>query len=220
MICALALVKKNKKMKLEKIKLDKSLNKAYFKQSLKRANIDLFKNNFKQLFERIDDNESEEHNKNIISDFLKDTYYKNKYEINTSGRKDLVIHKENSNKTPVSVIIEAKKPSNKSEMISFDKPNAKALHETIHYYLQERIINDNKEIKHVIITNIYEWFIFDASEFEKIFYQNKKFRTNYQDWSNGNLAGQKTDWFYNEIAKPFVENHIESLECSYINLND
>ncbi len=74
-------------MKLEKIKLDKSLNKAYFKQSLKRENIDLFKKNFKQLFERIDNKESEEHNKNIISDFLKDTYYKGKYEINTSGTK-------------------------------------------------------------------------------------------------------------------------------------
>ncbi len=207
-------------MKLKKIKIDKALNKAYFKQSLKRENIDMFKNNFKQLFKRIDDDESEEHNKNIISDFLKDTYYKNRYEINTSGRKDLVIHKENSNKAPVSVIIEAKKPDNKSEMINFGKPNAKALHETIHYYLQERIINDNKQIKHLIITNIYEWFIFDASEFEKTFYQNKKFRTSYEDWNSGKLAGQKTDWFYNEIAKPFVENHIESLECSYINLND
>lgn len=44
-----------KTMKLEKIKLDKSLNKAYFKQSLKRKDIDLFKKNFKQLFERIYD---------------------------------------------------------------------------------------------------------------------------------------------------------------------
>ncbi len=208
-------------MKLEKIKLDKSLNKAYFKQSLKRENIDLFKKNFKQLFERIDNKESEEHNKNIISDFLKDTYYKGKYEINTSGRKDLVIHKGNSNKTPVSVIIETKKPNNKTEMISFDKPNAKALHETIHYYLNERIINNNQEIKHIVITNIYEWFIFDASEFENIFYQNKKFRTNYEDWNSGKLVGQKTDWFYNEIAKPFVETlHATSLQCSYINLND
>ncbi len=65
-------------MKLEKIKLDKSLNKAYFKQSLKREDIDLFKNNFKQLYKLIDDKESEEHNKNIVADFLKDTYYKNK----------------------------------------------------------------------------------------------------------------------------------------------
>ncbi len=206
-------------MKLEKIKLDESLNKAYFKQSLKRESIDFFKNNFKQLFERIDDKESEEHNKNIISDFLKDTYYRDKYEINTSGRKDLVIHKGNSNKTPVSVIIEAKKPNNKLEMISFDKPNAKALHETIHYYLHERIIN-NKEIKHIVITNIYEWFIFDASEFEKIFYQNKKFRATYEEWNSGKLVGQKTDWFYNEIAKSFVENHIENIQCTYINLND
>ncbi len=207
-------------MKLEKINLAKSLNKAYFKQSLKRESIDLFIKNFNQLFERIDDNESEEHNKNIISDFLKNTYYKDKYEINTAGRKDLVIHKGNSNETPVSVIIEAKKPNNKSEMISFNKPNVKSLHETIHYYLHERIVKDNKEIKHIIITNIYEWYIFDASEFEKLFYQNKKFRRSYKEWNSGKLPGQKTDWFYNEIAKPFVENYIENIQCTYISLKD
>ena len=61
-------------MKLETIKLDKALNQAYFKQSLKRDDIELFKRNFKRLFERINETESEEHNKNIVSDFLKDTY--------------------------------------------------------------------------------------------------------------------------------------------------
>jgi len=34
-------------------------------------------------------------------------------EINTSGKKDLVIHKSNTSQAPVSVIIEAKSPTNK-----------------------------------------------------------------------------------------------------------
>ncbi|HAN77072.1 MAG TPA: hypothetical protein DCQ31_04480, partial [Bacteroidales bacterium] len=59
---------------------------------------------------RIKDSESEEHNKNIVSDFLKDTYYKTNYEINTAGRKDLVIHIGKTSSDPVAVIIEAKKP--------------------------------------------------------------------------------------------------------------
>lgn len=207
-------------MKLETIKLDKAINKAYFKQSLKRADIELFKTNFKRLFERINETESEEHNKNIVSDFLKNTFYNDRYEINTSGRKDLAIHKGNTSQTPVSVLIEAKSPTNKSEMISFDKPNAKALQETIHYYLHERLINQNNEIKHLVITNIYDWYIFDATEFEKYFYGNINFRKKYQEWIDKELVGTKTDWFYTEIAKPFLENELDNLQCVYINLSD
>jgi adenine-specific DNA-methyltransferase len=69
----------------------KSLNKAYLKQSLKREQIELFKANLTRLFERIRTDEHEEHLKNIVSDFLKDTWYKQSNEINTSGRADLVI---------------------------------------------------------------------------------------------------------------------------------
>ncbi len=213
------------KMKLEPIKLDRALNLAYFKQNLKREDIELFKRNLKRLFTRINEAESEEHNKNIVSDFLKNTFYKENYEINTAQRKDLVIHKGNTSQTPVSVIIETKKPVTTGcnplpEMMSLDKPNAKALHEIIHYYLKERITNRNKEIKHIIITNIYDWFIFDATEFEKYFYENKSFRNQYQEWIDKELVGTKTDWFYTEIAKPFVENEPETLQCVHINLLD
>jgi len=207
-------------MKLETIKLDKALNQAYFKQSLKREDIELFKINFKRLFDRINKAEGEEHNKNIVSDFLKNTFYKNNYEINTSGRKDLVIHKGSTSQTPVAIIVEAKSPANKAEMISFDKPNAKALQETIHYFLNERLINQNKEIKHLIITNVYEWYIFDAKEFETNFYANKSFRKSYQDWADKTTLGNKTEWFYTEIAKPFIENELEGLQCVHINLLD
>jgi len=161
-------------MKLETIKYDKTINPAYFRQNLHEDKLNLFKTNFKRLFERIKETESEEHNKNIITQFLRDTYYKNDYEINTAGRKDLVIHKGNTSQSPVAIIIEAKSPTNKNEMISFDKPNVKSFHETIHYFLHERLIKQNTEIKHIIITNIYDWFIFDAVGFEKIFMQGFK----------------------------------------------
>jgi len=207
-------------MKLENIKPNKSLNKAYFKQSLKREDIELFKKNLIRLFERINDSESEEHNKNIVSDFLKDTYYKTDYEINTSGRKDLVIHNGRTSNEPVAVIIETKKPEDKTGMINQAKPNAKALQEIIHYYLQERYIKENKEIKHLIITDIYHWYIFDASEFERIFFNNKTFVKKYQDWNNGISLSKNTDWFYQEIAKPFLDTEVEQIECTFLNLHD
>jgi len=207
-------------MKLEILKPNKSLNKAYFKQSLKREDIELFKTNLIRLFSRIDNSESEEHNKNIVSDFLKDTFYKTNYEINTAGRKDLVIHLGKTNSEPVAVIIEAKKPDDKAGMINMQKANAKSVHELIHYYLHERFIKNNKEIRNLIITDIYQWFIFDASEFERFFYNNKQFIKTYKDWHDGVLPSKNTDWFYQEIAKPFIDKEIQQLECTYFNLHE
>ena len=73
-------------MNLSIISPGKNLNKAYLKQSLKREQIELFKANLARMFERICTDEHEEHLKNIVSDFLKDTWYKQTNEINTSGR--------------------------------------------------------------------------------------------------------------------------------------
>ena len=119
----------------------KALNKAYLRQSLKREEIDLFRNNLVRLFERIRTEEHEEHLKNIIADFLKETWYRPAFEINTSKRADLVIHNGKTSDDSIGVIIETKKPGNKAEMISPDKPNAKALHELLHYYMQERYLS-------------------------------------------------------------------------------
>jgi adenine-specific DNA-methyltransferase len=83
-----------------------------------------------------------------------------------------VIHNGRTAKDNVGVIIETKKPGNKSEMISPDKPNAKALHELLRYYLNERSKADNKEIRHLIITDIHAWYIFDAADFERHIYAN------------------------------------------------
>ena len=41
------------------------------------------------------------------------------------------------------------------------------------YYLRERIKHKNLEVKYLIATNINEWFIFDATLFDKLFAQNK-----------------------------------------------
>ena len=114
----------------------KSLNKAYLKQSIKRDQIEQFKVNLARLFDRVNEKESEENLKNIVSDFLKDTWYKVGYEINTKERADLVIHNGKSAADPVGVIAEVKRPTNRTEMISPDRPNAKALHELLHYYMR------------------------------------------------------------------------------------
>jgi hypothetical protein len=172
------------------------------------------------MFERIRSDEHEEHLKNIVSDFLKDTWYKQTNEINTSGRTDLVIHNGKNSSDTVGVLIEVKRPGNNNEMISPERPNSKALHELLHYYMQERYIKDNKEIRHLIVCNIHEWYIFDAVDFERFFFGNQKLVKSYKDWKEGTLPGMGTDWFYQEIAKPFIEKELDELTCVYFNLKD
>ena len=108
-------------MELKELKPKKALNKAFLKVKPNRADIENFKTNLIALLDKINDTESEEFHKNLVSDFLKDTYYKQNHFINTKGKNDLVIHNGNTANTSVGVIIEAKKPTNKSEMITPQK---------------------------------------------------------------------------------------------------
>ena len=197
-----------------------ALNKAFLKLKPSRSEINDFKANFKRLFTLINDNESEEYNKNLISDFLKNTYYKQAYFMNTKERKDLVIRNGALPDNTAGVIIETKKFSNKSEMVNCENLNAKALQELVWYFLGERITQKNIDIKHLIITNVYEWFIFDAQIFEKLFAQNKTLVKHYTDFINGTALGNKTEHFYKEIAQPFIEKVKEELHYTYFNLKD
>ena len=207
-------------MKLSLLSPAKALSKAYLKQSLKREQIEQFKANLGRMFERIRTDESEEHLKNIVADFLKDTWYKPGYEINTSGRSDLVIHNGPSSSDAVGVIIEVKRPSNTAEMITPERPNAKALHELLHYYLGERYLRNNKEIKHLIICNIFHWYVFDAADFERFFFANSKLIKAYREWSDGLFGLKNTDWFYQEMARPFIEKELEELSSVHFDLRD
>jgi len=204
-------------MKLELLKPSQSLNKAYRKTSIRRDQVESFKSGFKRLFDRNNEKESEENLKNIVADFLKQIWYGNDYEINTKDRKDLVIHHGKFFKDPVGVIIEAKKPGNKPEMISVEKPNAKAFHELILYYLRERIDHDNSLIKHLIAANIWEWFIFDGVWFEKNVFRNNKLKADYEDFK---ISGQDTRYFYEEIAAKFLDTLTDDIPCTYFNLKE
>ncbi|HCE56135.1 MAG TPA: type II restriction endonuclease, partial [Lutibacter sp.] len=185
-----------------------------------RIEIENFKTNLIQLLDRANDTESEEFHKNLVSDFLKDTYYKKNHFINTKGRNDLVIHNGNSAKNSVGVIVEAKKPTNKSEMVTTNKLNAKAFQELVLYYLRERITHKNLEVKHLVITNIYEWFIFDATLFDRLFAQNKNLVKQFNEFEGQRLSEIKTDFFYKQIAEPFIAEISTEIEFTYFNLQD
>ncbi|MCX7190447.1 MAG: Eco57I restriction-modification methylase domain-containing protein [Methylotenera sp.] len=198
----------------------KSLNKAYLKVKHTRAELELFKANLIILLEQINHAETEEFNKNVLADFLKNTFYSPNYFINTKGRNDLVIHNGKTASESVGVIIEAKRAINISEMLKKDNINAKALQELVLYYLRERITNKNLEVRNLIVTNVNEWYVFDANVFEKCFARNKKLVQQFVDFENGKLSGVTTDFFYKEIAHPFIQQVINDIEFTYFDIGE
>ena len=67
--------------------------KALIKERPERNAFNNFKQSLKIMLKGMEDraNETEEYFKNILSDFLKNTWYSGNYFINTSGRIDLVV---------------------------------------------------------------------------------------------------------------------------------
>jgi hypothetical protein len=184
------------KMKLQEISFKKSLNKAYRLIKPKYPDIELFKGNLIKLLVQIDEKESEENVKIHLMDFLKDTWYKQDYLVTTKGRTDFVIHTVKEAITPSGVLVEVKRPTNKVDMVTRQNSNAKAMHELIVYYLRERVNEKNIDIRHLVITNIYEWFVFDASVYEKLFTKNFKLVKAFKDWDSGQKVSTNTDLFY------------------------
>jgi adenine-specific DNA-methyltransferase len=195
----------------------RALNKAFLKEKVGRQQIENFKTQLHSLLGRIDETESEEHLKNIISDFLKDAWYKDLNEINTKGKSDLAIHTGRTSKDPVGVLLEIKRTNNRSEMISGERLNVKALHELVLYYLRERVDFRNINLKHLIITNGLDWYIIDENWFEDNIYRNTKLRKDFDNWK---LSGKDTRAFYDDIAKTHIDEINVAIDCTYFNLRD
>lgn len=202
-------------MVLSKLTPKQSLNKAYLKEKVTRASIELFKKNLVEFLNGIDEKESEENAKNLVTKFLYDTYYHGKNKINTKGRIDLAIYESEK---PV-VIIEAKRPGS-SEMVTVDDLNKRSTHELILYYLQERVDHGNIDIKYLIITNAHEWFVFDASVYDTLFYKNNSLMKDFIEWKNGQKARADRELFYNDIAKPFLKSLKDEIKFTWFNLKD
>ena len=77
-------------MILKQLKPRKALSKAYLKLKPDRKKIDTFKANLIELLDNINDSESEEHHKNLISNFLSNTYYKDDHFITPKNEPTLL----------------------------------------------------------------------------------------------------------------------------------
>ncbi len=208
-------------MRPKPIKLRAALNKAYLKTKVSREAIEDFKSHLITLLDRLKGKETEEHHKRNIATFLEDAFYKQSHHLNAKGDIDLAIYTGKSPKDPIGVIIEAKRPDNVAEMIERDNPAAKAMFELILYYLRERIDAQNHDLRHLVITNGYDWYLYDATDFDRIFFSNAKLKKDYVDWKEGRKSASSTTFFYDSIAKPFVlQNMEQDLPFVHFDLRD
>ena len=195
------------------------LNKAYRQIAVETTDFEHFKSALQILLDNVSDGQREETQKEHLRNFLSETFYK-PYYMAPEEDIDLAVRLDKTAKSNIGLLIEVKSTTNKSEMISVDNLNKKALQELLLYYLKERVTKKNTDIKYLIATNICEYFIFDAQEFEQKFYQNKKLRREFQDFQDGRKTSNKTDFFYTEIASPFIEEVQGNLEYTYLNIYD
>lgn len=207
-------------MKTNPIKPIKVLNKAFRKVKPNRQDFENFKYRLIELLDGINEAESEEFHKKLIADFFNKTYYGDRHFINTKKEKDFVIHNGKDAKSSVGVIMEVKKPTAKGEMPKVDKLNVKALQQLVLYFLRERIVEKNLEVQHLIVTNVYEWFIFDAKFFERFFVENQELVKQFQDFEEGRLSSNKTSFFYEEIAANAIEKIEDEFSFTYFDIRE
>ena len=214
------MTKKNENLKTPK----QALNHAFLKQNLKQEEIDLFKKELVHFIDKINETETEEHNKRFLIDFLNEVYYKKDYEINTYNPKnkikaDLAVKQKES--SFVEMLIEVKRPTSNSsaEMLSREKLNKKALQELLLYYMSERLNNQNKKLRHLIVTNMYEWFVFDAANFYELFIEkNKSFENECIEYFKKMSESDTTKYFYKQIASPEIEKQKDKIAYVYFDI--
>lgn len=199
------------------LKIGQALNKAYRKQSVTRTEMDRYKAAFITLLDKMGDSD-EEKQKTYVSQFLRDVFYQ-EYDITPHEYYDLIIRTGKTAKDPIGVLFEVKAPKNKAEMVTQDNLAAKAMYELLLYYLRERVDGGNNDLKHLVITNVQEWYVFDAKLFEKLFYENKKLLKEYAAWSIGQKTTSSTALFYKEIAPKYVAEVADQLEFTWFSIN-
>lgn len=202
-------------MKLKLQTINKSLNPAYRLLKAKRVEMEHFKQALKTYLHVINSQETEENLKTHLMDFLKKLYGK-EYLIEQQERIDFVI-RNGGKGTNAGVLFESKKHSNTQDMITKEAINKKALHELVLYFMRERQLN-NTDIKFLVICSEYEFYVFEAKEFERSFFKSASFKKDFVEWSEGKKSDKTTDFFYNSIAKPFIESSEAELTATHFDL--
>lgn len=147
-----------------------------------------------------------------VRDFLVEAFYKGEHYIGKKDENntDLCIFAEDSEDSAAQVLIECKNPKpDNSEMINDEHLNRKALHEVITYYLDE-LSRENYEVKYLIVTNGYDWYVFEALMIRELIATNELIKK-YNAVKAPSMWKSKANTFYKEEVKPAVERVLDKL---------
>ncbi|HEF3118412.1 TPA: Eco57I restriction-modification methylase domain-containing protein [Campylobacter coli] len=199
-------------MKFEAIDEKEFLNPYYRKKPILEAELNEFIKALKDYKTSLENNLKNNEDSlvaNALSKFFENLHFECEIKSIHQGNSgiDLALKKDKQ----IQVIIEAKLPHSK-EFFSQSKPNCKALHECILYYLRERKAL-NSSLKHIIITDFYRFYIFKVDLFEELFNKNKYFKEAFENFESKNsLFKGNTDEFYKECEKLLSsEKYLDSI---------
>ncbi|EKF0063856.1 class I SAM-dependent DNA methyltransferase [Campylobacter coli] len=199
-------------MKFEAMDEKEFLNPYYRKKPILEAELNEFTKALKDYKTSLENNLKNNEDSlvaNALSKFFENLHFECEIKSIHKGNSgiDLALKKDKQ----IQVIIEAKLPHSK-EFFSQSKPNCKALHECILYYLRERKAL-NSSLKHIIITDFYRFYIFKVDLFEELFNKNKYFKEVFENFErkDSHFKGN-TDEFYKECEKLLSsEKYLDSI---------
>ncbi|GAA9884747.1 class I SAM-dependent DNA methyltransferase [Helicobacter pylori] len=189
----------------------KDFIKKHNPQEPKEETIENFEKEINSLLENAPRQDNEEFQKNEINSFLKNTYG---YECNTYEKVDSAIYVDGK----AWVLIEVKALNSKTEFPK-DKENplSKAFCQMISYFLEE--IKNNNSLKHTIICNAHEFFLFDCRDLLSLLEKNQRITKFYKDWAKKEGTDSSKPRFYQDLEQYLKTDFQGELSYTHFNLS-
>ncbi len=189
----------------------KDFIKKYNPQEPKKETIENFEKEINSLLENAPRQDDEEFQKNEINSFLKNTY---DYHCNTYEKVDSAIYVDGE----VRVLIEVKALDKKTEFPkNRENPLSKAFCQMVLYFLNA--IEDNNSLKHTIICNVHEFFLFDCKDL-LLFQNDKRINKFYKNWANNEGTDPSTKRFYSDLEEYLKKDFEGELRYTHFNLSN
>ncbi|MFP6151237.1 class I SAM-dependent DNA methyltransferase [Helicobacter pylori] len=189
----------------------KDFIKKYNPQEPKKETIENFEKEINSLLENAKRQDGEEFQKNEINKFLKNAYG---YDCNTNKKVDSAIRVNGE----VRVLIEVKALNNRNEFPKDrENPLSKAFCQMVLYFLKE--IENNNSLKHAIICNVHEFFLFDCKDL-LFLKDNKRIKKFYDNYAQKEGTDPSTKRFYSDLEEYLKKDFKGELRYTHFNLND
>ncbi|WP_324660344.1 class I SAM-dependent DNA methyltransferase [Helicobacter pylori] len=189
----------------------KDFIKKYNPQEPKKETIENFEKEINSLLENAPKQDDEEFQKNEINSFLKNTY---DYHCNTYEKVDSAIYVDGK----AWVLIEVKALNNRNEFPkNRENPLSKAFCQMVFYFLKE--IENNNSLKHAIICNAHEFFLFDCKDLLNLFQNDKKIKKLHKNCTSKEGTDPSTKRFYSDLEEYLKKDFKGELRYTHFNLS-